>query len=105
MLTLEGFCPKCYERVHCHSIHQKEEASVKGVSFSFVKYAALCDNCETEVSVPAINDFNEHSFEEAYYREIAYGLEDGLMSLIFSPDEKTMEQITNAMKIHRYDFG
>lgn len=76
MLNLEGFCPKCYEKVHCHVVHRKKEASVKGVSFSYIGYAAVCDKCESEVSVPAVNDFNEYCFENAYYREIGSHLYD-----------------------------
>lgn len=71
MLNFEGFCPKCYERVKCKTAQCNKKASIKGVSFEYIGYIATCDVCGTEVSVPAITDFNDMCLEKGYFEEIA----------------------------------
>lgn len=64
------FCCKCYDKEEYNIEEFEEVASVREVTFTYLKTRAKCKACGTEVYVPAINDKNVYERHKAYYEKL-----------------------------------
>ena len=61
-----SFCLRCGSERSYRVHSSRSEATVRGISFSFVENRAYCSECGEEVYVPAINDANAQAREDAF---------------------------------------
>lgn len=61
-------CPECGKLVHYHLQMKKTIRMINEEEYQFNVQEALCDECETAVTVPGLDDENETRFER-FFRE------------------------------------
>lgn len=62
-----AFCHECGQH-HTYRIEKKvDQMTVRGRTFKYIETTAYCNVCGHTVYVPAINDMNAQSRDEAYF--------------------------------------
>lgn len=69
-LRPKAFCTNCYEKVPYYIDFGKDHVTIRDVAFSYYKTRAICEVCNREVYVPAINDKNWYERHKAYYLKL-----------------------------------
>lgn len=65
----EVLCWNCRKRVSYRIKARKDERIIKGVAYSFNEKYALCDECGEEITVPGLDDENEHLIDNIYRKD------------------------------------
>ena len=66
---MEGFCEKCRDMVGYSVISMNREKTIKGKKINYVAKTAYCNECNEEIFVPEIRDFNLLQLDDAYREE------------------------------------
>lgn len=64
--AMMAFCVNCGCGRDYKVVSVRTEATVRGITFSFVENRAICAECGNEIYVPALNDENVQAREDAY---------------------------------------
>lgn len=83
-----GFCEKCRDMVEYHIKEEKMTKNIKGNEIEYIGKLAFCNECDSEIFVADIRDYNLKMLD------IAYREKEGLISI------EEMELI-----LERYDIG
>ncbi len=83
-----GFCEKCHETMECIGKGKKKSRSIKGKNIEYMGKEAYCEECQSEVFVSEIRDYNLNMLDKAYRES------EGLIAI------SEMEQI-----LEKYDVG
>lgn len=63
---MKGFCEKCRDMVEYYVKTVDKEKEIKGRKLKYVGKVAYCDECEEEIFVPEIRDYNLRALDDAY---------------------------------------
>ena len=62
----ELLCSKCRKRVSYHIFKQPAKALIKDIEIEYEEYYGICDECQSEIYVPGLDDRNEEIIEEVF---------------------------------------
>ncbi|PKM79247.1 MAG: hypothetical protein CVU88_06785 [Firmicutes bacterium HGW-Firmicutes-13] len=83
-----GFCEKCHEMVEYSIKEEKKSKNIKGKNIEYIGKEAYCEECQSEIFVSEIRDYNLEMLDKAYREN------EGLVTV------SEMEQI-----LEKYDVG
>lgn len=83
-----GFCEECRDMVNYHTKEKRMTKNIKGKEIEYMGKVAYCDECESEMFVAEIRDYNLMKLDEAFRKE------EGLITV------SEMEHI-----LKKYDIG
>ncbi|WP_425057903.1 hypothetical protein SCACP_24700 [Sporomusa carbonis] len=61
-----GFCEKCHDMVNYSIREIKKSKNIKGKEISYIAKEAYCEECECEMFVAEIRDYNLKMLDQAY---------------------------------------
>ena len=61
-----GFCEQCHDMVDYYVIEEQKSKEIKGEEISYIGKEAYCNNCNENIFVAEIRDYNLERLDEAY---------------------------------------
>ena len=65
----ELLCSKCCKRVSYHIFKRPAKTIIKDIEIEYEEYYGLCDECQSEIYVPGLDDRNEDVIEEEFRKK------------------------------------
>lgn len=65
----ELLCSKCRKRVSYHIFKRPAKTIIKDIEIKYEEYYGICDECQSEIYVPGLDDRNENELEEKFRRK------------------------------------
>lgn len=63
-----AFCEKCRKMIIPSINKEKRSGKIKGIEYFYIGKVARCGECENEIYIPEINDFNLEVLYKEYER-------------------------------------
>lgn len=63
---MKGFCERCRDEVEYHVKTTNKEKESKGIKIKYIGKVAYCDECNEEIFVPDVRDYNLKMLNDAY---------------------------------------
>lgn len=68
MRNQELLCSKCRKRVSYHIFKRPAKTIINDIEIEYEEYYGMCDECQSEIFVPGLDDRNEDVIEEEFRR-------------------------------------
>lgn len=65
----ELLCSKCRKRVSYHIFKRPTKTIIKNIEIEYEEYYGICDECQTEIYVPRLDDRNADEIEERFRKK------------------------------------